>query len=46
MIPRWVSVIIVILVIVWIASNPSGAGSDVHKWVNDIFTFFSHIAKG
>lgn len=46
MIPRWISIIILILVIIWILSDPSTAGSDVHRWVNDIFTFFSHTTKG
>lgn len=46
MIPKWVSIIILILVVIWILSDPSTAGSDVHRWVSDIFTFFSQAAKG
>jgi hypothetical protein len=35
-----------ILVIVWIVSNPAGAGNDVHTWINDIVSFFSHLTNG
>jgi len=44
--PKWVWWIVLILVIVWIVSNPTGAGSDVHYWANDIISFFRHLANG
>jgi hypothetical protein len=44
--PKWVWWIVLILVIVWIVSNPTGAGNDVHTWVNDIISFFTHLADG
>jgi hypothetical protein len=44
--PKWVWWIVLILVIVWIVSNPTGAGNDVHTWVNDIISFFRHLANG
>lgn len=37
---------IIILIVIWIFSNPTGAGSDVHKWVGDVVAFFTHTAKG
>lgn len=38
--------VVVILIIVWIISDPSGAGADVHAWVTDIISFFTHLAHG
>ncbi len=37
---------IVILIVIWVISNPSRAGSDVHTWATDIVSFFSHLASG
>lgn len=37
---------IIILIVVWIFSNPAGAGSDVHKWAGDLVGFFTHVSKG
>jgi len=34
----------VILIVVWIVSNPAVAGNSVHAWVTDIVTFFRHLA--
>jgi hypothetical protein len=39
-----ISVIVAILIIVWIVSNPAGAGDTVHSWITGIFTFFHHLA--
>jgi hypothetical protein len=38
--------IIIILIVVWILSNPSGAGSTVHSWITGIISFFQHLASG
>lgn len=38
--------VVVILIVVWIISDPSGAGADVHGWINDIISFFTHLAHG
>jgi cytochrome b len=37
---------LIILIVIWIFSNPTGAGSDVHRWVGDLVGFFTHVAKG
>jgi hypothetical protein len=44
--PKWFWWIVLIIVIVWIVSNPAGAGNDVHTWANDIISFFRHLAEG
>jgi len=36
----------VILIIVWIFSNPTAAGTTVHNWITDIVSFFQHLARG
>lgn len=36
----------IILVVVWIISNPSKAGTDVHNWITNIVTFFTSLANG
>ena len=38
--------IVGILIIVWIVTNPAAAGNDVHAWISDIVSFFSHLASG
>jgi hypothetical protein len=38
--------VIVIIIVVWVISKPSGAGTDVHNWVTDIISFFTHLASG
>lgn len=41
---RILGIIVAILVIVWIVSNPTSAGDTVHSWVTGIITFFQHLA--
>lgn len=35
---------VLILIIVWIVSDPASAGDTVHSWISGIITFFHHIA--
>ena len=44
MIQKIVGWVIVILIVVWIVSNPSSAGDSVHGWVTGIIDFFKHLA--
>jgi hypothetical protein len=37
---------IVLLIVIWVISNPARAGTDVHNWAADILSFFSHLAGG
>jgi hypothetical protein len=37
-------VIVTVLILVWIISDPAGAGNSVHGWVSGIVTFFQHLA--
>lgn len=46
MLAKIIGWIVVILIVVWIVSNPSGAGNSVHSWISDIFAFFQHLASG
>jgi hypothetical protein len=36
----------VILVVVWIISNPAKAGTDIHSWIANLVTFFQSLANG
>jgi hypothetical protein len=36
---------VALLIIIWIVSDPSGAGNTVHSWITGIITFFKHIAS-
>jgi hypothetical protein len=38
--------IIIILIVVWILSDPARAGADTHIWATNIGSFFSHLASG
>lgn len=46
MVGKIVGWIVGILIIVWIISDPSGAGADVHGWITDIISFFTSLAHG
>ena len=39
----WVAIIVVV---VWIVSNPAKAGTDVHNWITSIVSFFTSLANG
>jgi hypothetical protein len=41
---RVLGIIVTILIIVWVVSNPTSAGDTVHSWVTGIITFFQHLA--
>lgn len=38
--------VVVILIVVWVVSNPSVAGNSVHGWISDVVSFFQHLASG
>jgi hypothetical protein len=40
---KLIGVIVTILVLVWIISNPAGAGDAVHSWIFGIIDFFRHL---
>jgi hypothetical protein len=40
---RVVGIIVAVLVVVWIISNPAVAGNTFHHWFSDIATFFHHL---
>jgi hypothetical protein len=44
MLQKIVGWIIVVLIVVWIVSNPSSAGDTVHGWITGIIDFFRHLA--
>jgi hypothetical protein len=46
MVAQIIGWILVILLVVWIVSNPAAAGTTVHNWIADIFSFFQHLARG
>ena len=37
---------VVILIVIWIVSDPAAAGASVHGWIDDIISFFTHLARG
>lgn len=36
-------ILVAIVIIVWIVSDPAGAGNSVHNWISGIVTFFHHL---
>ena len=44
MLQRILGIIVAILIIVWIVSDPTSAGDTVHTWITGIITFFQHLA--
>jgi hypothetical protein len=38
--------VVVILIVIWIISDPTAAGTSVHNWITDIVSFFTHLARG
>ncbi len=44
MLQRILGIIVAVLIIVWIVSDPAAAGNTVHSWINGILTFFRHLA--
>ena len=46
MVGKLIGWIVGILIVIWIVSNPTGAGNDVHGWINDVTAFFGHLANG
>lgn len=43
MLQRVLGIIVAILIVVWIVSNPAAAGDTIHGWLTGIFTFFHHL---
>jgi hypothetical protein len=41
---RILGIIVAVLIIVWIVSNPASAGDTVHSWITGVLTFFRHLA--
>jgi hypothetical protein len=41
---RLLGMVLAILIIIWVVSDPVGAGDTVHGWINQIITFFHHLA--
>jgi len=39
-----VGIIVAVLIVVWIVSNPAAAGDTVHGWLSGLITFFHHLA--
>jgi hypothetical protein len=37
--------LIVIMIAVWVVTNPVGAGHAIHQWVSSIFAFFSALTS-
>jgi hypothetical protein len=42
---RLIGIIVAVLIIVWIVSNPAAAGDSVHGWITGLFTFFRHLSS-
>ena len=39
-------VVVGIIILIWVFSNPALAGTDVHNWWTGALAFFGHAAKG
>jgi hypothetical protein len=40
---RFVGILVAVVIVVWIVSDPSAAGSTVHGWVTGIISFIQHV---
>ena len=45
MLSRIIGIIVAVLIIVWIVSNPAAAGDTAHGWITGLITFFHHLAS-
>ena len=41
---KLIGVIVTVLILVWVISNPASAGDSVHDWIAGIITFFEHLS--
>jgi len=41
---KTIGILVAILIVVWIVSNPASAGDAVHSWISGLITFLHHIA--
>ena len=41
---KLIGVIVTVLVLVWVISNPASAGDSVHDWIAGLITFFEHLS--
>lgn len=41
---RILGMVLAIMIVVWVVSDPVGAGDVVHGWINSLITFFHHLA--
>jgi hypothetical protein len=41
---KTIGIIVAILIVVWIVSDPASAGNTVHNWITGIISFFHHVA--
>ncbi len=44
MLQKVLGIIVAIVIVVWIVSNPASAGDTVHGWISGLVTFFHHLA--
>ena len=40
---RVLGILVAVLIVVWIVSNPAAAGNSIHGWITGLFTFFHHL---
>jgi hypothetical protein len=40
---KFIGILVAIVILVWIVSNPAAAGNSVHGWISGIVTFFHHL---
>jgi len=44
MLQKAIGILIVVLIVVWIISQPAHAGDTIHGWIGAIGTFFRHVS--
>jgi hypothetical protein len=40
---RAIGILVAVVAVVWIVTNPAIAGDTVHGWVTGLITFFQHL---
>jgi len=46
MLRKILGAIVVIIIVIWVLSDPAAAGDDVHNWTASLIAFATHAGKG
>jgi hypothetical protein len=44
-VPKWAWIIAAVIFVIWVVSNPAGAGSDIHQLITGLFSFGQNVSR-